>query len=186
MSNTSILGSELGNSERIYQKYWTDIITPLTASRIGANNKPDFDATNIGFLFPYSDVAEILYLIVQFPHGYSEGTNIRPHLHWQQSNASAPKFKLDYKWFNNGEAVPSSFTTIETNREAFSYTSGNLTQISSFPELDGTGKKLSSMFLAKLYRTADVGVNADVLAFQFDIHYQIDIPGSQQEFIKVV
>ena len=63
--------------------YWTDLRIPFTQTRQGANTKPDFDTTNVGFLFPQNDTSEILYFIAQMPHSWKFETTIYPHIHWQ-------------------------------------------------------------------------------------------------------
>lgn len=162
---------------------WTDLLVPLTQGKVGANSKPDFDYTNIGYLFPQNDTSEALYLIVQFPHQYKIGSDTYPHIHWRQTGANAVTWKMDYKWFNIGDAVPANFTTLTSNALAITYTSGSIHQISSFPAITGSGKGISSMLVVKLYRD-DNTTTGDVLAFQFDFHYQVDSFGSSQEFIK--
>jgi hypothetical protein len=56
-----------------------------------------FDETNIGLLFPQNDTTEIVFVIAQIPHNYKLGTNIKPHIHFVQSSASTPTFKIEYK-----------------------------------------------------------------------------------------
>jgi len=165
---------------------WDDLRVPFTQAKQGSNLKPDFDPVNIGLLFPEDIESEIIYMVVQMPHKYKIGSNIHPHIHWQQTNANKPTWKMEYKWFNNGDAVPTNFTPIDTGGAGvFSYSSGNMAQISSFPAIVGTGMGLSSVLLIKLYRANVTGdVAGDVLAFQFDIHYEIDTEGSRNEFDK--
>lgn len=160
---------------------WDDLRFPFSRTMLGALNKPDFDYTNVGLLFPQNDATEIVYMIGQLPHGYDAGSDIKPHIHWQQSSASAPTWTLEYKWFNNGEAAPAAFTTVNATAQAFTYVSGNLAQISSWAAISGTGKKESSILLLKLYRN-DNTVTGDVLAFEFDIHFQRDKRGSFVEY----
>lgn len=161
---------------------WDDLKVPFTTSMKGSNSLPDFDYTNIGLLFP-NDAAEAIYMVVQMPHAYKEGSDIYPHVHWQQSNATFPTWNIQYKWFNSGESVPPSFTPVTTNTGVFNpYTSGNLAQISSFAAITGSGKKISSILLIKFWRTG--GPAGDILAFEFDIHYEIDTQGSREEFHK--
>jgi len=160
---------------------WDDLRFSFTSTRRGALAKPDFDYTNLGLLFPQNDSTEIVYMIGQMPHGYKPGTDIHPHSHWQQSQAGVATWKLDYKWYNNGDLVPAAFTTITTSSEAFTYTSGTLAQISSFPAIDGTGMKESSVLLMKFYRDDNV-VSGDVLATEFDIHFQSNKSGTNPEY----
>jgi len=168
---------------------WEDLRAPFTQIRQGALLKPDFDTTNVGLLFPRNDASEIVYIIMQLPHNYKLGTNLRPHIHWQQMNANNIVWKFDYKWDDVGEAVPGAFTTVTSNSRLYTWVAGNLNQYDGFPELDGSGiTSISSILLLKVYRDDNVvggaGAGDDVLAFEFDIHYQIDALGSQTEYIK--
>jgi hypothetical protein len=164
--------------------YWTDLVTPLTTTRRGSNSRPDFDETNVGYLFPQNDATEILYFIVQLPHSYKEGTSIYPHVHWRQAADQTPVFKLAYKWYNNGAAPPAEFSIYEMSTKVFTYASGTLGQISKgAAPIAGTGKTISSMILCKLYRE-DNAYTGDVLTDQFDIHYELDQPGSDDEYEK--
>ena len=170
---------------------WDDLLVPLTQVRQGALLKPDFDYTNVGLLFPQNNATEIAYIIAQFSHRRASGVNAYPHIHWQQMNSNAVVWKMAYKWFDNGGAVPGSFTTITATvptDNLFMYTSGNLAQITDIPAIDGSSiTGLSSMMLIKLYREDNVDGGAgggDAMAFQFDIHFEIDMPGSRQEYVK--
>lgn len=163
---------------------WDDLVMPLTQTKQGSNLKPDFDYTNIGYLFPQNDVAEILYLQMQIPHSYKLGSDIYPHVHFRQATSASAVFKIDYKWFSIGDPVPAAYTTYIMNRPVASYTSGSLHQIvSGSAPISGSGKGISSVFLAKLYRD-DNAVTGDVLTYQFDVHVEKDAEGSSQEYIK--
>lgn len=163
---------------------FNDLVVPLTTSKQGANAKPDYDFTNNGFLFPQNNNTEILYLIVQLPHSWKEGTTLYPHVHYQQSANTAVTFKADYKWFNVNAAVPAAWTTITMGTNVFSYVSGNLHQMAEGDTIAGTGKTISSILLVKLYRQ-DNTTTGDVLTFQFDIHYEADTLGSAEKYEKV-
>lgn len=163
---------------------WEDLRFPATRIRQGATTKPDFDTTNIGLLFPQNNSNEIAYIIAQMPHAMKSESNIRPHIHFVQTSALEPVFKIDYRWYNNGENPSGAFTTLTCNSAEFTYTSGDFAQICSFPEIDGSGiTDVSSILDIKLYRDDNI-VAGDVLLKEFDIHYQIDQIGSRGEFIK--
>ena len=163
---------------------WDDLRFPASRLRQGATLKPDFDTTNLGLLFPPNDPDEIAYCIAQIPHAWKLQTGIRPHIHYWQTTATAPTFKIDYRWYKNGSDPTGSFTTITCDSQAFTYTSGTILQICSFPEIDGSAiDTVSSIIDIKIYRD-DNDVTGDVLVKEFDIHYQIDAAGSTQEFIK--
>jgi len=164
-----------------HEDTWTDLRFPATQSRRGALNKPDFDYTNVGLLFPQNKPSEIIYLIGQMPHGYRPGTPLRPHLHWQQAVATAPTWGFEYKWYNVGDSVPASFTTDTSSSLELPYTSGNMHQISAFSEIDGAGMRESSILLMKVYRT-DNAVSGDILVFELDLHYISEKTGTVPEF----
>lgn len=162
-----------------------DLRIPLTQTKQGATAKPDFDYTNIGYLFPQNDPDEILYIIAQMPHSWKQGSTIYPHIHYSQDESGQPVFKIDYKWVNTGGTLPAEFTTLALNTNVFTYSSGTIHQIcgSGGTGIAGTGKTLSSLLLIKLYRDDNV-VSGDVLAYDFDIHFQIDGYGSKTEYGK--
>lgn len=163
---------------------WDDLRFPATRIRQGVSQKPDFDTTELGLLFPQNDATEIAYIIGQFPHERKNGSSIRPHIHFVQDTVATPTFKIDYRWYKNGDDPTGSFTTLTCNGYAFPYTSGSIMQICSFPEIDGSLiDTVSSIIDIKLYRD-DNDVSGDVLLKEFDIHYQIDSLGSRGEFTK--
>lgn len=163
---------------------WDDLLVPLTSTKKGTNDLPHFDETNLGYLFPNGDTSEILYIIVQMPHRWKEGSVIFPHIHYKRTSAGKPTFKISYSWNSTGSAVSSPSTVLELGTEVFPYVSGNIHQINTNSAgIDGTGKTISSILLIKLYRDDSV-VAGDVLAYQFDIHYEIDSLGSNTEYSK--
>ena len=166
---------------------WDDFSVPASLQRQGATTKPDFDYTNMGLLFPQNDPGEIAYMIAQMQHRKALGSAIFPHIHYIQSGATLPVFKLDYRWYNNGSAVPGTWTTISTADGAgivFPYTSGSILQILPFPDITAIANEgISSNLEMKLYRDDNV-VSGDVLVKYFDFHYQNDSTGSTQEYTK--
>jgi hypothetical protein len=166
---------------------WDDLVMPLTSSRRGANNLPDFDETNVGYLFPRNDATEILYIIMQMPHRWKLGSKIFPHVHWAQGNTANAVFNIDYKWINLAGSTTAGFTTYAISTPMEVLASGTTihqlsTNTAGITPSDGINK-ISSIFLIKLYRNDDV-YPGDVLTYQFDIHYEIDSLGSNTEFSK--
>lgn len=164
---------------------WDDLQAPATTVRQGASTKPDFDSTNMGLLFPQNNTAEIGYIIMQFPHARASGSDIKPHVHYVQAQATAPTFKIDYRWYDNNEDPTAGFTTATATGSAFTYSSGSIAQIATFDAINGSGiTGVSSILEVKLYRD-DNDVSGDVLVKEFDVHYQIDQErGSREEFVK--
>jgi len=118
------------------------------------------------------------------PHSYKLESAIKPHIHFIQDEAQEPVFKLDYRVYKIGATTIPSFTTITASNFVFTYASGSLNQVVSFPEIDMTGiDSISAMLDFKLYRDDNI-VSGDVLLKEFDFHYQVDGDGSRQEFVK--
>jgi hypothetical protein len=149
-----------------------DIQVSATQAKTGSNLKPDFDETNIGFLFPQNNTAEILYIVLQMPHDRVPGTPIWPHVHCRLSGSGQPVMKMDYKWYNASDyTVPTGFTTYTMDNNTATWSTGTLsTMIFGDAEISGVDKTDSSMMIIKLYRDDNVYVG-DLLVDEFDIHY---------------
>lgn len=162
---------------------WDDLRVPLTATKLGSNLKPDFDETNVGYLFPQNDATEIVRFVAQMPHRWVNGTALKAHVHWQQSAATAVTWKLAIKAVAHGQLVPAAFTTLTSSTAVFPYTSGNLHQVTALGEVDmsGAANGTSCLLLGKLYREDNV-TTGDVLAWEIDFHYQGWRTGTDGEF----
>lgn len=170
-----------------YHTVWDDLSISLTRTQQGANDLPHFDDTNLGLLFPQNDTTEIAYIIVQMKHSKKLGSAIQPHIHYIQSSVNKPIFKMDYKFYGNGDTVPSEFTTVSTadgNKGIFTYSSGSILQIANFPHIEApASENVSAHFEAKLYRD-DNDVTGDVLGKYIDLHIEKDALGSAGVFTK--
>lgn len=174
---------------RAFVDQWDDLRAPATALRLpGGASDADVDPNDGTFLFA-SNTTEQILSILQLPHGYKEGSNIKPHIHWAKTTSAVGgvSWKLEYKWLNNGDTAGAYSSPIEATEATAHDDTAEKTAIYTFGEIDGTGKGLSSIFVAKIYRDhddADDTYGADARLYEFDIHYQIDERGSAQEFVK--
>jgi hypothetical protein len=163
---------------------WGDIPVPLASAIQTATAKPDFDYTNVGFLFPNNDATETLSFIVNLPPSYKEGASLYPYVQWLQAADQAAVFKIDYKWFNRNAAPPANFTTLALSTYVYTYDEGTLHQVSrASAAISGTGKEIASVLLVKLYRD-DAVYTGDATALHFGFHHQIDSIGSEAEYTK--
>jgi hypothetical protein len=165
---------------------WQDLIVPLTTSRRGSNNLPDFDETNVGYLFPKNDTTEILYIINQLPHTWKIGSTIYPHVHWSQGNSSNVTYNMSYRWVDLAANTTAGFTTYAMGTTVAAYVTGStMHQLSTnLAGISGSSiTNLSSILVLKLFRN-DNAYPGDALTYQFDIHYEIDSLGSNQELVK--
>lgn len=161
-----------------------DFKFPLSSTKVGALNKPDYDFTNNGYLFPQNDNTEVLYASDQFPHSMntSAGATGYPHLHVVQAANQQAVFKLKYRIIGRAQAVP-EFITLTSTGYAYAYTSGSISQIITFPSISLAGVITSSLIDIQLYREDNV-YTGDILVKSVDIHIPLDSLGSGQEFIK--
>lgn len=167
---------------------WDDLCAPATAiNPPGAASDPDWDTTNIGWLFDDAST-EVLHIVMQMPHSWEEGSMIYPHVHWMppSSDTGSVLWRMEYRWTNVGDQEIGAFTTLDVLDAG----SGNNYehQIAAFAGISGTGKTLSSIISIKLSRiggdASDTFVG-DALFKEFDIHYQTDTPaGSEEEYVK--
>jgi len=170
------------------QPVWDDLKFPATTISIfGFGSDPSFDSANVGYTFA-NNATETLYMIGQFPHNREPGTLISPHVHWRQTEAGLPRWKLEYKWVDNGAAVPAAFTPIYVYKNIFEYTGGTIMQMSEFPAIEDTEDYgVSSVLIMKFSREGGDELDtfdANALLYEFDIHYQIDTLGSFSEYVK--
>lgn len=175
-------------------KRWTDKSFALTRDRQGVAQKPDYDFVNRGLLFPQNDPTEYVQIIDQMDHAKyledgtnKEGMEIRMHVHFIQTVAALPIYKIDYKWWNNGESIPASDITLSTADglgPAFAWAGVPMIQIIRFPYIFFDGiENISSHFECNIYRDDNI-ISGDVLTKYFDYHWAKDSDGSRLEFVK--
>lgn len=185
-TNTGNVESFANTSQ--YESNWDDLRFPASGVSIGGlSTPPDVDADTGLLLFDSTNI-ETIAIAAQMPHARKVDSIIKPHVHWRKTSDAAGDvvWSLRYKWLNNNEVEP-DWSSIITATDIFTVGSDQKMHIASWGEISGTGKTLSSMFIAQIGRLpTDAGDDyaADALLYEFDIHYQIDTLGSEQEFIK--
>ncbi len=167
---------------------WDDLRFPATAiNPPGQVNDPDWDNTKGGWLFAASST-EQLWLIAQLPHAWKEGSILKPHVHWEKSTSAAGNvfWELTYSWSSINTARTGE-TIIDQDTPVVASDILDVQQLSAFPDIDATGKKISDMLVMKLARVGGNAADtygADARLLEFDIHVQIDSRGSIGEFDK--
>lgn len=168
-------------------------VSPLTAKLRGTSD-PSFEqfkdngATSVGvFCFHFSKtIVEEIFFTVQLPHGYKEGSDIYPHVHWSpiDTDTGSVVWRLEYVWQNFGGTFgDTSNISVVDPAEGVAYKH----QIAGLPVIDGTGGTISSVLVCRLYRNGaavkDTYDNKAAL-LEFDFHYEADTDGSNQEYVK--
>lgn len=162
------------------------VIAPTLAT--GFRGNADFQMLNF-----VNNQADEVQFVVQLPHNMAYNSEISPHCYIVPTvnvanGAYAVRFALDYFWANINEQFPASPTpylmtsnfTVDNNDHIWKHLIvGNPTNITM-------DKTLSSILVCRLYRDNTVANNYPhpVALLGFDIHYQIDSLGSEQEYVK--
>jgi hypothetical protein len=172
--------------------FWDDMLISAEGWRLGSTaptvetgfrGNANFLSTN----FIHTQADEIQFK-VQFSHRYKSGTTIQPHFHFSPwgTETGSVAFKLEYYWADVAEQFPAttgSFLMTESfssNKQWYHLIADNETGI------DGTGKDFSSILYCRLYRDNTIANNYPnkVSGLYFDVHYQTDSPGTQEEYVK--
>lgn len=131
--------------------------------------------------------------IVQFPHGWRQGSGIKPHLHWLQKESNVPNWMVRRRWVPKNGA-PTSWVNSAWNSNAYTYSAGTLHQITGFLTITRTSATISDILQIILYRDSanasglfagadPYTVDAEVL--EMDCHVQMETMGSPEEYWKV-
>lgn len=178
-------------SLRLFGTNWVDSMVPQTAVRTGST-APVLATFGTGALrtlmFQNARDDEVEFS-VQLNHGYVQGTEIQPHVHWTETAATGAGtnvvWELTYSWANVN-AVFGGDTTISCTN-AVTGTSWTH-QLAELPGITGTSKNISSILVCRLRRLANSATadnyDQNCAFLGFDIHYQVDSIGSDAELTK--
>lgn len=179
------------------QTVWDDLRVSLLTAKVPASSAPDFSqvaddgAASIGVYGYHFADGEYLFFTVQMPHGWKEGSVIYPHIHFMTTSDVSPAdnfgIGLEYTWTEIDEDIAATTSAIEIDIST-GINSNGMHQAANLSAsgIDGSGKRLSSIMLCRLYRQAAAADNyaADVIITDFDIHFEIDTHGSRSIWSK--
>ena len=133
-----------------------------------------------------TDTADRMMFNVQLPHGVKENSTLDLHLHWEQPDAVARQFTVQYRIQINGEAKTTAWATevIDTSAvlNVFPYVLGTINQVTDLVHIDLTDAGLSAVLQFRIART-DV-VAGDIEVTFMDCHVEKDTIGSRLEYSK--
>lgn len=177
---------------RYAHAYWTDLKAPATAiNPPGAASDPDVEATT-GLLLFDSGGTELIYTALQMPHEWVEGSFIVPHVHWTKTSSAAGNvvWQLRYRYANAGEVFTGWSAALQQS-SVVAGTPDNNTDwehlISSFGSVEIPTGLISMMLIVEIARIGGDAADtyaADARLLEFDIHYQLNAPGSVEQFEK--
>jgi len=169
---------------------WDDMMNPANTFFISGtaditNNSPSNAIVFATTATTNLTTGDHLWAVIQVPHMWKTNTDISPHIHFYQNSADQTNcWVLRYKWYNIGDAVPGTWSEMLVSSNMMPYTSGFVHQIADFTsDMNSAGKNISSIIDVKIFRKGNVGTGP-VLFKQFDMHYQRDSLGSDNEFSK--
>jgi hypothetical protein len=137
-------------------------------------------------------------MVIQMSHRWKLGSVVYPHLHWVQTAAAMPNLLISYRWnINGGLNTYPAWTPIVHSANAYTWSTGALNQITKFGSITPpTGAGLSDLLHIRIFRDVanestlfggaevDVDVQDNAFASSFDIHFEIDQAGSDEEYVK--
>lgn len=179
---------------------WDDLRVSVLATKGGGIQDPTWTQVRTngagsqgvyGWSFSQTTEEEVFF-DVQLPHTWEAGTELRPHVHWTHLVASPPGttsvvWALEYTWANAVNPPGNTFgqTSIVRGTQLVEAGSQYKQFITDLTPLDGTGKRLSSVLLCRLFReptnVADTFA-AGAIALSIDFHYLSNTWGSVAEY----
>lgn len=137
-----------------------------------------------------NSTADEVQFNVQMPHSWREGSTIYPHVHFSpwavSAGSAAAQFRLEYYSANVGDVFSAASGSLNLTETWYGDGQWRHYIATSASGLDMTNVTLSSILKCRLYRDNTVTNNyANKISFlYFDIHYEIDSFGSDEEYIK--
>jgi hypothetical protein len=188
--NTKTLGAITVSELTLTDTAWDDLRFPAQAiNPAGAASDPQ-RSTTTGLLEFSGSADNVIMGVAQMPHAWKYGTAISPHLHlrFPTSTATNTRWKLEYDIADvNGNFTNASGTFTDGGTITIANPQNvNKHVIADFTDIVMTGYGLSTIVLWKISRLAssDAADTFTGLAqlLEFDIHYEIDKFGSDNEY----
>ena len=180
--------------------YFDDLLAPLIGAKLESpSSHITYSVSRTGVVMAktcdWND--DWLAMTIQMSHRWKTGSAVYPHLHWLQSAAAMPNLGISWVWQTNGALLKETWPNVKHSANVFNWSSGTLNQITKFGSITPpTGAGLSDLLLVKIWRDVanestlftgaevDANVQDNVAAYSFDIHFEIDQAGSDEEYTK--
>ena len=188
------LGSILNDVKEITytDTFWDDARVAINALKLSGTKPPTWTAYKGSRVLAFSDQAveaneEIVYFVMQLSHKYKIGSTLEFHVHWvpEDNTAGNVRWLFTYSWADIDGAFPAESTLVvnaATPEVADKHT------LSGLGDLTGSASGVSSMILCSLKRNSsnagDTYTGKDAYLTECDFHFEIDMPGSREEYAK--
>lgn len=196
-----ILDSLTVNSLSYADTYWDDLQISQGMFEFAGVSDPtlvNYDVGGSGLVMKLYEFAknDEAYFKIQVPHKTKEGSRLRLHMHWTPGargvteNGNLVGWKADFLVANVNEAFPATFHSADLQDACDGINHQH--QITQSVEFDIPDLRLSAFIIGKIYRS-DTGADDTwsgavpgqlPLFLGVDFHYEIDSPGSREEYIK--
>lgn len=178
---------------------WRDEVQTLMGKKLydgAARGDIKYDLQEFTVYFETdADMTSAVVMNIQLNHDWDGITPVEPHLHWFQNQNNTPNWLIGYRWHQNGQPKVDTWTYEDYTGNAFTYDSGTILQISSFPSITppATPTGVSSILQLKLIRdtnndsskfTGNDPYSGNAHGLSFDIHVKINTMGSRTEYAK--
>jgi hypothetical protein len=139
-----------------------------------------------GLLFNGDTLVNEVYGSGEILHGYNEGTDLYPHVHWMASDIGVGNVTwfLEYNIVNE-DGVYGAPVTVSATQATTGVAWVN--QMVEFPAINGTNLSIESQIAFRLYRNATSPsdtYSSEAALLGFGIHYQLDSVGSSLRSAK--
>jgi len=179
----------LNDSVYLNDGNWDDLRVAAQNTRINpVKEKPDYGSLTGAFLTYLFDPAETetVNFVIQIPHSFKYNSTIYPHVHWAPVTASSGSVRWSFEY-----SIANIFGTFgaATTLTALCEASGTAYKhfYCSLGSIDMSGFSTSCMILCNLSRLGNGSGDdypSDAGLLEFDIHYQKNCIGSDNELNK--
>jgi hypothetical protein len=176
---------------------WDEVSQPFIGNGIFVpGGRVNYDHTELTLVFAANAryPEEPVGAVIQAMHSRKIDSDIYPHIHWMQTSDAIPNILIAHRMYDSGE-IPPTWTLKALTRTVFPFTGSGMQQITPFDLAEGNGVGLGLSFTidVKIYRdslnTSGLFAGADAYpgtwsAKYYDIHFEKDMNGSREEFVK--
>ena len=171
---------------------WNDLFVPANAINPAGSATAATIHVESGMLSFSGSADNTIAGSIQLPHNWKEGSTISPHMHliFPNSSATNTRWKIEYETANINSDFANALGTY-ANTETITVANPQAATkhvLGEFTDIVMTGYTMSCILLYRITRlaasdAADTDTNL-VYLLSFDVHYEIDSIGSEEEYVK--
>ena len=171
---------------------YTDLSVPASFISFGGVSDATEVAYKSGTAASFSTSSDnTVYITLQLPHSYKEGTDLVLHIHWTVNASGSGGGAENVAWNASASAssptgdgseswpAPTNYTEVIVDVQDWVADEHHVTNLAT---IDGTNFKVSEVILVSIRRNISVAndYGDTALVVSVDAHYQVDTIGSRQ------